>query len=324
MEEKDSYLLITRFLSKQTSTEENELLADWISASAANEQIFEEVKTLWLVRKPDSQAAAAFLKLKAQIHAEEQTSRYSFFTKWYIPGIAASIVTLLIAGTVFYKKYSSVTYLEQRTAAGQKKTVKLEDGTVVYLAPQSILRYPSSLAPQERIVELSGEAYFEVSKNPHRPFIVHTDKLDVEVLGTHFNVRSYKTIKSTTVSLLEGKVKVNVSDDKLDAYFLDPGQELVVDHLSNAVYRHSLDSTSAIGWMKNILVFKNQKLIDAAAKIEQTYGVKMVFADQRTADLRIYASFRNETLINVLKTIEATGNVAYHIEGNKVYLTLNN
>lgn len=329
MEEKESYLLITRYLSQQTTTEENEHLTDWIAASPANELVFYEIKNIWRASKPGyhAESLGALKKLQEKIrNSAPQTIVHPLRPgKWY--AVAASVIGLLIAfgtGYGYYLKRSAViSYVQQVTGAGQKKVFHLEDGTMVYLAPQSTLTYPVKLGMASRHVELKGEAYFEVSKNPHRPFIVHTSELDVQVLGTHFNVKSYRSNNLTTVSLLEGKVKVALNGEDRDEYLLKPGQELSFNHLSHRVYQHGFDQMSATGWMTNTLIFKNDRLADAAEKMEKIYGIKIVFADQATADTRLYASFKNESLTSVLETIKATGNVAYSITGNKVYLTLN-
>lgn len=325
MEEKESYLLITRYLAQQTSTEENECLVDWIAASSVNELLFEDIKTVWLMSKvtpgEGTQQALEKVKLKIQGKGVPKTAKLHGL-KWY--GIAASCIGFLILFGIGYRyisKDTQVLSVKQFTKVGQKKVFRLDDGTLVYLAPQSTLTYPSKLGSTLRTVQLTGEAYFEVSKNPHRPFIVHTAKLDVHVLGTHFNVRSPAAGNSTTVSLLEGKVNVTLKDDD-DQYALQPGQELALNHINHQVYQHDFDAEAVTGWMKNTLVFKNEKLASAAEKINQLYGVKIIFADQATADTRLFATFNNESLTDVMETIKATGNVAYRITGNKVYLTL--
>ncbi|MBS7567083.1 FecR domain-containing protein [Mucilaginibacter sp. Bleaf8] len=328
MKEQEIYLLITRYLANQTSTEENERIADWIAESAQHEQIFEDIKLLWQASapKPNADVSGAFNKLRSKIGQETNKPVISHTTsriKWY--AIAASVVAILtFSGLLFYHFGSSPTstqFKEVVTTAGQKKKIRLEDGTAVFLAPQSTLRFPGHFSSQ-RNVELRGQAYFEVSKNPHRPFVVHTASLDVQVLGTHFNVSSYQNQNATKVSLLEGKVKVTISDNGLDEYLLSPGQELAVNHINHQVYRYALDSLAVKGWMSNTLIFKNEKLVEAAHKIEQMYGVRIVFADQATAETNLYARFGNEPLQNVLETIAASGNITYHIEGNKIYFTL--
>lgn len=330
MEEQEHYLLITRYLSKQTSIEENEILADWIAASFENEQIFEEIKIIWQLskEKEDVGASTALYRLKERISQTETDYNpdHQYRRKWY--AIAASVFGFLTVVGILAQYYATsylqeTEYIQQITKAGEKKTFLLEDGTKVYMAPQSTVKYPAKFSKAKRILELEGQAYFEVSKNPHRPFVVHTSALNVQVLGTHFNVSSYKRQNLTTVSLLEGKVNVTLEEDTDDEYTLKPGQELSFNHLSHQVYQHMLDSTAATGWMTNTLVFKDEKLSDAAKRIEQMYSVKIVFADQATADARLYAKFKNDSLKNVLETIQSAGNIDYRIEANRVYLTLN-
>lgn len=327
MKEQENYLLITRYLSNQTNTVENELLADWISESETNEKIFEEVKAVWLASKlsdkTDTASALKKLHLKINSEATASVTDQSSYKRWY--AIAASIALIMLSSlVVIYKvqKHADPQYLTQNTKTGQKKIIHLEDGTLVFLAPQSKITYPVKFAAGKRILTLDGEAYFEVSKNPHRPFIVRTVTLNVKVLGTHFNVNSYKSHSSTIVSLLEGKVKVTLSGEDADQYTLKPGQQLTFNHQNHQVYLHNFDTAPVTGWMNNILIFKNEKLSDAAEKIDHMYGVKIVFADQTTADTRLYATFSNESLISVLETIKATGNISYKTEDDKIYLTL--
>ncbi|RZL61983.1 MAG: DUF4974 domain-containing protein, partial [Pedobacter sp.] len=171
-------------------------------------------------------------------------------------------------------------------------------------------------------IELDGEAYFEVSKNPHKPFRVKTADLSVKVLGTHFNVKASKNQILTTVSLFEGKVEVNLNADKDDAYMLKPGQELSFERNNLRVFQRSLDSVNVLGWMTKTLVFSNDKLSDAAVKIENMYGVKLIFADQATADTRVYAQFNGDTLNDVLAIICASGNLDYRKQDNKIYMSI--
>lgn len=326
MEEQEIYTLITRYLAKQTTTEESEQIADWIAESGHNEQIFEEIKLVWQATKSASDAnlSVPLNKLKSRIAQESAKSGKKvrkLSLKWFT--IAASVMMFAVLGGLAIHWYwrTSNKLLTVTASASQKRKVLLEDGTTVYLAPQSSLKYPDHFA-LKRTVELHGQAYFEVSKNKHRPFIVHTAKLDVQVLGTHFNINSYINLPSTTVSLLEGKVKVSVPDDGIDEYMLSPGQELTLNHANHQVYRYALDSASVTGWMSNTLVFKNEKLAVAAKRIEQMYGVKVVFADQATAETNIYAKFKNQPLTSVLATVAVSGNISYHTEGNKIYLSL--
>ncbi|MBL4678109.1 MAG: FecR domain-containing protein [Mucilaginibacter sp.] len=331
MEGKELYLLITRYLVNQTSTEENEKLVDWIAADKNNEQTFEDVKRVWLGHKrsvADSASINALANLHKKMAATEpkqatinKVRRFNHYIR------AAAAVVVLAAGwlgyTLLLKPAGKAVYLSETTLSGQKKQIILEDGTKVILGPESSFSYPKVFEAGRRVVTINGEAYFEVSKNPHRPFIVQTPSLNVQVLGTHFNVNARKDETINTVSLLEGKVKVNLREEKNEEYLLKPGQELSVNRNNHQVFQHAFDPASVMGWLNNVLIFRNEDLGAIAPRIEKMYGVKIVFTDQETADTRIYAKFDNQSLVDVMKTICASGTLAYHQEGNKIYINLN-
>ncbi|MDN3588527.1 FecR domain-containing protein [Pedobacter aquatilis] len=328
MEEKEIYLLITRYLQKQTTTEENEVLADWITDSAKNEQTFEEIKLTWqyTVFSKTEESADALTRLKSRIKLhEEENIAIKKLNPFMWKMVAASLAAIFIVsfGLYYFLKPSHAAKTEilmVSTRSGEMKNITLTDGTKISVGPKSILRYPAVSVGNERNLELDGEAYFEVSKNPHKPFRVKTADLIVKVLGTHFNVNAKKNQKVTTVSLLEGKVEVNLNGDKDDAYLLKPGQELSFDRSSLRMFQRSLDSVNVLGWMTKTLTFSNEKLSDAAVKIENMYGVKIIFADQATADTRIYAQFKGDKLEDVLTIICAPGNLEYRKQGNKIYI----
>ncbi|MCX2479067.1 FecR domain-containing protein [Pedobacter sp. MC2016-15] len=325
MEEKELYLLITRYLSNTTSTEENEVLADWLAADKKNEQTFEEIKLIWLgyQRSADAESMNALDRLHSRIAAEQPAlapARWHRFNR-YITAAAAVIV--IAAGWFAFESLraeGSAIYLSVNTTSGQKKKLTLEDGTKVILGPESSLSYPKSFDDANRKVSITGEAFFEVSKNPHRPFIVQTAAMNVQVLGTHFNISAGKSDAVNTVSLFEGKVRVKLKDEQSEEYMLKPGQELSVNRHTQRVFQDQLDSASVLGWLNNVLIFKNEELGEVAPRIEKMYGVKIVFTDQATADTKLYAMFNNQALTEVMNTICASGTLAYHREGNKIYI----
>jgi len=325
LEDRESYLLITRYLSNKTSTAENEMLADWLTESVENEQTFETIKMVWLSTRQaeHSMGEAALARLKIRIEEENAAPRRLklSFKRSYIA--AAAVILVFTAGLFYFAQEVKVVNHEQQlvTNSGEIKTLKLSDGTKICLGPKSTLIYPQSFEGKHRVVRLSGEAYFEVSKVAHKSFIVRTAELDVKVMGTHFNVNAGKNQRSTTVSLLEGKVAVNITDDNNEEYMLVPGQELSFNRINRQVFQYQLDSLSVLGWMSRTLVFSNEKLSDAALKIEKMYGVKLVFESQATADTRVYAQFKNDSLKDVLDIICASGNLQYHNDQNKIYLS---
>lgn len=329
MEQQELYLLITRYLARQTSSEENERLATWLTASAENEQTFEQLKTLWQHSQTPAaptETAAALRAVKARLAAPAAPTPQPVLAggrrklrRTYLVGSLVLIALLVITGLWVLRAPSTpaVAYHTYRTAAGQRRALHLPDGSLVTLAPQSQLRYPAQFIGSTREVYLQGEAFFEVSKNAGRPFRVHSGTWVTQVLGTKFNVRAFPQTSQTAVSLVEGRVRVQ---DAHDTYLLTPGQELLADRSTGRIYRKAFDEAKVTGWRTNKLVFKNEKLADVAGQIERLYGVKLVFADSATAEVKLWATFDNEPLTAVLEALELAGPISYRREGQVIYL----
>ena len=329
LEQEELYLLIARYLARQTSPDENEHLATWVAQSPDHERTFEQLKTVWQASQPPAapaETAAALGRLKARLAPTPAVvapplPRRPWRLRLARPYQVAAMLLLLISalGSVFYytRPAPALAYQVYRTPAGQRLHLRLADGSVVTLAPQSQLRYPAQFGAASREVYLEGEAFFEVSKDPRRPFRVHSGAWVTQVLGTKFNVSAVPGASQLAVSLVEGKVQVT---DKQDKYLLVPGQQLRAERATGRIYRQAFDYKQVLAWRSNQLIFKNEKLADVANQLERHYGVKLVFADPATAEVRLWATFDNEPLPRVLDALRQAGGLSYHREGQVIYL----
>jgi transmembrane sensor len=330
LQQEEIYLLTARYLARQTSSDENEWLASWVAQSPENERTFEQLKTVWQAGQTPAapaETAAALGRLKAQLAQPAPTVESTTPPQrpWRLrlarPTQLAALVVLLLSalgGAYFYTRLApAVAYRQYRTPAGRPQRLRLADGSVVTLAPQSQLRYPAQFGGASREVYLEGEAFFEVSKDPRRPFRVHSGAWVTQVLGTKFNVSAVPGASQLAVSLVEGKVQVF---DKQDSYLLTPGQQLRAERSTGRIYRQAFDRQQVLAWRSNQLIFKNEKLADAATQLERRYGVKLVFADSATAEVRLWATFDNEPLPRVLDALQLAGGLSYHREGQVIYL----
>jgi ferric-dicitrate binding protein FerR (iron transport regulator) len=332
LEQEEAYLLIARYLARQTSSDENAQLATWVAQLPENERTFEQLKTVWQASQTPAvpaTTAAALGRLKARLAQETPAAKPAAapappVRPWRLrlarPAQLAAVLLLLgsILGGAFYytRPVPAVAYQVYRTPAGQPQRLRLADGSVVTLAPQSQLRYPAQFGGS-REVYLEGEAFFEVSKDPRRPFRVHSGAWVTQVLGTKFNVSAVPGASQLAVSLVEGKVQVT---DKQDKYLLTPGQQLRAERTTGRIYRQAFDRQQVLAWRSNQLVFKNEKLADVANQLERRYGVKLVFADPATAEVRLWATFDNEPLPHVLDALRQAGGLTYRREGQVIYL----
>ncbi|TDQ76367.1 FecR family protein [Sphingobacterium yanglingense] len=198
--------------------------------------------------------------------------------------------------------------------------IELEDGTKVWLNASSSLRFPSSFkGTTERIVELNGEAYFDVSKrNQHniaKPFIVRSEGHDVEVLGTQFNVEAYKGQSSYRTTLVEGKVKIKKNGVQR---ILTPGQQATV---GDAIQVRSVDVQEYVAWKAGDFYLQGKHLGSLIPILERWYGVQIECTEEATIERVTLQVSRNKPLNAMLKILQESIGVNYRIQGNKVYIT---
>jgi ferric-dicitrate binding protein FerR (iron transport regulator) len=209
---------------------------------------------------------------------------------------------------------SKVLYNTISTPNGGQYQLTLADGSQVWLNAASSIRFPASFTGKERRVEITGEAYFEVAKDPSMPFIVSVDDVEVQVLGTHFNVMAYKDEPKLETTLLEGSVKF-VKDN--NSAMLKPGQQLQLTQKEQFKVVSGIDLTKVVAWKNGLFDFNGSDFETIARKLSRWYNVEVVY-NKKIDDL-FYAEIpRNTKLSDVLKALELTGKINFEIEGSKI------
>jgi len=229
---------------------------------------------------------------------------------------------LIYEVTASDKNKFAVTYNTIETPRGGEYQVTLPDGTKVWLNASSSLRFPTAFTGKERRVELTGEGYFEVAKNKDLPFIVSTGREIVQVLGTHFNISSYKDEKYSRTTLLEGQVKISLpnKDNKTEiaSRILTPGQQSVVHSEKMEVI--AIDAQEAVAWKNGEFMFNNEDIESVMRKIARWYDVEVIYP-ATLKNKYIWGSVsRFQDISEVLKIIELTGSVHFKVEGRRVYM----
>lgn len=204
------------------------------------------------------------------------------------------------------------------TANGETYKVRLPDGSLVYLNAASSLTYAASLIEHgRRVVKLSGEGYFEISKDKAHPFVVKTERQDVEVLGTHFNVNAYTDEPAFRTTLLEGAVKVTAGSTQ---QLLKPGFQAVND--GTAISVEEVNTEGVVAWKEGDFYFENVDFRSVMRKIARWYDVELVYDKSVPAHITSNGVIsRNTNLPAVLKLIERSGQVTFKIKGRKLFIT---
>lgn len=204
------------------------------------------------------------------------------------------------------------------TPKGGVWQIKLPDGSSVWLNAASSLTYPISFAKgKKRMVELKGEAYFEVSKDKDHPFVVKTAKQEVEVLGTSFNINSYADESEVKTTLLEGSVKIMPYLARQQPDILKAGEQATLNEKGMNI--KEVDAEESIDWKNGYFMFNNERQENIMRKIARWYNVQVEYADASAKDVMYYGSIsRFENVSKVLRKFEQTGEVRFEINKNKI------
>jgi len=201
------------------------------------------------------------------------------------------------------------------TPRGGQYEVTLPDGTEVWLNAASSLRFPTAFTGNERDVELTGEAYFEVAKNPARPFHVKVDKEDVEVLGTHFNIMAYNNEQSVNTTLLEGRVKVTGNGTMQNIL---PGQQSVLDNSTSGLKVKEVNTALAVAWKNGLFRFKETNIRELMRQVERWYDVNVEYKTEGKDQDYTGIVPRSQNVSALLQMLELTGTVHFYVEGRKI------
>ena len=242
--------------------------------------------------------------------------------------VAAAFISLLYFSDQFYDTEEMAGQMEMVTKtndAGRKSQIYLPDGTIVWLNSQSSIQYKPDFSGSTRSVELSGEAYFEVAKDPSKKFIVKTSAMSVTAIGTQFNVNAYSSVDRHQVALAEGKImvqktdKLNEDDQKV---YLDPGQSLSVFKSNGQMIQSSFDPKKILSWKDGIIYFEDAVFEEVVEVLQRWYGKTIIVQNiEKAGQWQFSSEFNNETLENVMQNISYSKNFGYTIEGETVNIT---
>ena len=254
---------------------------------------------------------------------------------WNIGLISKIAATLLIVVTLVYLisnnidnsvlENSSIAIIEKQNPPGQKLKIFLPDGSTAWLNAESKISYPEKFSDEKREITLEGEAFFDVIKNPDRPFIVNAGEVSTTVLGTTFNVKAFDNDPFTQVALQSGKVKVEYKDvDGKNAMFLEPGEAITYNKSKSIAQKNKFDEELLLGWKDGIIKFKDGDLDEIISTLSRWYGVQFEIENMKNETWSYTGSFDNEILNNVLKGISFTQDFSYEFDTPKyVIIELN-
>jgi len=283
---------------------------------------FDQLKDSWT---PASNQRSAFNWRRLSyrmVNSENKLSNKKLrIDNYWLSGIAAVlIIGLIISTALLYVKSESMIsgYTTIETPRGEKSKIFLPDGTEVWLNTNSSLSY-STLTKQQRKVKLQGEAYFEVKHADNIPFIVSTDRCDIKVLGTEFNVMAYKEFNRNEVTLFKGRVEVETPQQSA---ILKVGERYYVSDQSEYIEQADLEQTHS--WVENRLNFKKIPFEELIMRLENWYDVDILHDRNKVSTIEFTGSFKNEeTIWQILDALNVYIPIEYkRIDNRKIELNV--
>ena len=319
--------LLHRLIAGTTTEEENRQLMEWFRQCAFKEEFFMLFETAWK-ESPDEMPRDVQERMYRRLSwelDEKKTktillrSRFS----WKVwPQIAVACI-IIVLGLVNYRmndkqKQLSTQNFTVLAEKGQRAFITLPDSTKVWLNSDTKISYPADYGLKERNVTLVGEAYFEVAKNPDKRFIVEAKGMQVEALGTSFNVNAYQNDNKIIASLFSGSVRV--SYDRHVA-ILKPHESVKVHLLNRSFSRYKDESMQNIALCrKNEITFDGESLEEITHIMSRLYNTTICIEDESLKKVCYIGTIRNNNLENFIDIINLTTPVVYENKGDTVFL----
>ncbi len=236
----------------------------------------------------------------------------------------AAVVSLLLStsiATYFIVQPKEIEYSEYSVPHGGQQKITLADGSTVCINAGSTLIYPKEFISKTRTVFLTGEAIFQVTRDPNKPFIVKTNHISVRALGTKFNVQSYPNLEHTTATLMEGKIRINDKYQK-KSYDLVPNQQLVFNNGDHKVVVKNVDAEKISLWENGYLIFQGTAFSEIISTVERKYNVQVDYDEEQYRNCYCYVKFSpKETIVDVMSVLcTITKKAKYEIHNNKVLI----
>lgn len=321
-------LVIANFLSGEATQQEKDELNRWMDESPANVRLFKESQRIWQNNHPyfsEAEIISDREKIKDQIIAQlSKPAKKLGLNAWFYR-VAAILMVPILMGIGWYigsPKLNIQSRLCEVTAPkGQISKCILADGTLVWLNAGSTLKYDPALNGKVREVTLDGEAYFHVTKDDNKPFIVETQRVKIKVLGTIFNLKAYSSEKRVEATLEEGSIEFSIGGCATDPIKVKPGEQVVFDIPGKRIIMGKVETYLHTAWKDGKYVFKNADLGTIILELEKLYDVRIHLEDDSLRKLVFRGMFEyDQNIFSALETLERTTRIKYRMTGRDIWL----
>lgn len=324
----DKEKLITFITSHQSFSNHPEII-EWINTAAENKNEYIHYKNLWAILQRGNDMSEARIKdglLK--VRNSPQRVKHHFLPLSIIKYAAFILMALFcgyLIGTVRFN--NEIAMNEVFVPNGNRSSIILPDSTKVWISNGTKIIYPEKFIGKNRIVELEGEGFFNVTHDKDHPFILKIGENRIKVLGTKFAVVAYPGDKLIKAELVSGQILFDVKDsgqvDKYHSYILTPSQNLIFDKSSGKVTKSKMSDNFYDYWLNGVYQFRDESFEELAKKIERIYNVSVTFEDEELKKRLFSGSLSvNDNIFTLMKVFEhaAKEPFIYKYEGTRIYI----
>jgi len=322
--------LIIHYLDGTATLNEKSMLLQYLKENEENRKTFKDIKDIWSstmsIYANDVETEIALDKFKTRIEKYQQKQRKHKKLLGYTWRVAAAVLVIIgfsyfMQNRLLQPSQDSMLVMNRVVMPqGYKGQVLLPDSTIVWLNSNSTLTYPETFAADNRIVKLTGEAYFDVVRNEIKPFIVQTGHMEVTVLGTDFSVSDYDISDNIETILRSGSVRVKFdSDDK--EFILRPDEKISYSKAAHQINIEHVNAVMQTSWANDKLVFDNDKFDDVLQQLEKWYGIKIRYTGKIAKDIPITLAIRKESKEQIFRAISEIVPVTCKIEEEEIIIT---
>lgn len=323
--------LIIRCLQGEANAVEQQKTERWVNRSEKNRRLFNMYKDLFLLTSlntPVYDTEKALSKVKHRIENskglvvdKKPGLNFSQIVRIAVPAVAAM---LLIGVGIFSLMKRAPEMVKFSSSDQMSASMQLPDGSHLSVNTNTVVQYPEKFRGKTREISLEGEAFFEVSHNPERPFVVHAGGLDIKVKGTSFNVKTINSGEFVEVSVNTGIVEVYPAGDKSmdeeNHITLSAGEKATYNNHYGSIVKGVNDDLNLLSWKTGILIFRESRLKDVFESLEIKYKVSFILNNPELSNQRLTARFENESLREVMESLSLIFNIEYEIKDEQVVL----
>jgi len=318
-------ILFGKYLAGEASPEEAIQLEDWISRSATNKLLFDQFVTTWngiqsktAYQSPNKEAAWHKIRQSIDTPQRKIGGLRKLLVRYQLAAVVMGIAILSIIPLIFFIQTANDESVKNIsfTSVSDVRQTTLPDGSSVVLNGNSVISYPEKFNPDQREVELRGEAFFTIVPDSARPFKVSFENVDIIVLGTSFNLRKSDQ-ESIETQVKTGRVKMfNASGEVI----ISDGQTGIYNKESNFfLLKKDLDP-NAFAYATKTFIFSDEELANIIKYLENAYSKKIVLKNELVGKCKMTSSFTNKSIEYILDVIAATLNITYTIEEDTTYI----